>query len=102
MVGAVAARPRVDEHRLRVAGLQRRALRVELLLGAITAKSAATLDEALGELLVDGQPLHLKVGPVRTADERALAPVELEPAERVQNDVAALLGASLLVRVLDP
>src|ERR1019366_2283410 len=58
-------------------------------------------DEEIGVLLVDREPLHLRVRSARAADAGALVPVEAEPAERVEDDVDAGLRASLAVGVLD-
>src|SRR5262249_32463200 len=52
--------------------------------------------------LVDVEPLGLHIGTVRASHLRSLVPVELEPAQPLDDDAAALLGAALLIRVLDP
>ena len=98
---AVAAGARVAELRLRVLRLQRLALRVELLLGAVAAVGGARGDELLGELLVDRQPLHLPVGADGAADVRALVPVEAEPVHVAEDDRLVLGRAPLVIGVLD-
>jgi hypothetical protein len=85
LVGAVATRTGVTELRLGVVGLERRALRVELFFGAVAAVGALLADEAVGELFVDGQPLHLKVRPIRAPHLGALGPVDLEPSQGIEN-----------------
>ena len=71
---AVAAGARVAELGLRVPGLERLALGVELLLGAVAAVRGAGGDELVGELAVEREPLHLPVRPGRRRRPRAPRP----------------------------
>src|SRR6185312_13691761 len=98
---AVAAGARVAELGLGVLRLQRLALGVELLLGAVAAVRRAGGDELLRELAVEREPLHLPVRPVRAADLRPLVPVEAEPPRVAQDDLLVLGRAPLLIGVLD-
>src|SRR5262249_45573487 len=101
VVLAVAAGARVAEARLGVLCLEGLALGVELFLGAIAAVRGAGGDESLGELLVDGEALHLAVGAMRAAHLGPLVPGEAEPAHVAEDDLLVLRGAALLVGVLD-
>ena len=101
LVLPVAAGARVTEGGLRVLRLEGGALRVELLLSAVAAVGLALRDEPLAPLLVEAEPLHLRVRPEGAAFAGPLVPGEAEPLERVEDDAQALRGASLLIGVLD-
>src|SRR5690606_8637308 len=101
LIGAIPARPRVHELRLRVLRLEGLPLGVELLLRAVAAVRLAGGDEALGRLPVALLTFTLEVGAELAADLRSLVPVEAEPAQGVEDGPHAVEAGALLVRVLD-
>src|SRR5262249_41511408 len=101
LVRAVAARARVLELRLRVLLAEGLALRVELLLRAVATKGVTARDELVRVFLVERKPLRLHVRAVRPAGAGALVPREAEPAEALEDDLAARVGGALLIGVLD-
>ena len=114
-VGAAAAR-HLEAHHRRLAGrrvcalaaqavvlpariLRSGAPRVQLLLRAEAAVGLTGGDQLRAVLRVRGQPLGLEVGRVRSADLRALIPVEPEPLEPIENRLHRLRRGALLIRV---
>ncbi len=75
---------------------------LELLGGAVAAIGVLPLQEAGHRLGIDLGPLGLPVGSVRSADLRALVPVEAEPAHVLEHAAERLLGHARRVGVLDP
>src|SRR5207244_652196 len=69
------------------------AQRVELLLRHVVVVGVAGGDELLGDLPVARQALHL--------EERALVPVEAEPAHALEDRVHRGFGRALEVGILD-
>src|SRR5206468_3662743 len=75
-------------------GRERRlATRLELRGRAVAAIDGAVLEQRLGAGAVERHALAL--------EERSLVPVELEPAERLDDGARRLLGRALAVGVLD-
>ncbi len=71
---------------------------LEPLGGAVAAVGLPLGDQALGVLLVERQPVRLKVRPVVAADLGPLVPAEPQPAESIEEvgqrvgDVAGAVG----------
>jgi hypothetical protein len=73
----------------------------EILLRAEAAIDLPGLLQRGERLAVDRQALALGVRTVRTCLVRPLVPVQTEPAQAAQDGAQRVLGAALLVRVLD-
>src|SRR5690606_37339626 len=73
----------------------------QLLGGAVAEVGPARLQELLGVLPVDLQPLRLPVRPIGAAHLGPLVPVEAQPAQAVENGCEGLLGGALGVGVLN-
>src|SRR5262249_32454970 len=91
----------VAELRVRIAPPERRALCIELLLGAVATVSRTSGDEPLRELLINRQAIHLAVVAGRPADVGPLVPREAEPAHVAEDDLLVLGRAALAIGVLD-
>jgi hypothetical protein len=76
LIGAVSTSARVDESGLRVSGLQRFALCVELFLGAVAAVGFTLADQAIGNRAVQRFALTLEVRPEISAHLGTLVPIE--------------------------
>ena len=81
--------------------LPRFAQRVQALRGAVAAVGLALVEQPIGRLDVERQPLGLAVGAVRPADVGAFIPVQTEPAQRVEDQFFGSLDGAGLVGVLD-
>ena len=76
-------------------------MRFEPLGRAPAAVGVAGLDQVVGVLAVDREPLGLAVRAVRAADVRALVPGQAGPAQHVEDVLLGRVDVTALVRVLD-
>ena len=100
-VGAAA-----DVVRRLVGGLLGRAVGGQLLGRAVAVVGLVLAEQPLGGLLVERQPLHLAIRPVRPAGRQAghlrpLVPLEAQPVQPVEDVALVLDGRARRVRVLE-
>ena len=101
LVASTQARARVLERRLRVARLELGSLLLEVFFRAEAPVGLALPDQPLGDLSIEGEAIHLRVGSRGPPHIGPFIPREPEPAERVDDDSNAVRRAPLLVGVLD-
>jgi hypothetical protein len=75
--------------------------RLDLLARRVALVQQATLEQAIDDVAVDVVPQRLPVRSVRAAHVDALVPVELEPAQTVEDLLVALLAVTAGIGVLD-
>ncbi len=98
LLGAELAAVAVVPHDL---GAALEPARRHLVVGAVAVVGELRVGQLVEHLAVEVATLGLPVGAVRSADQRALVPVEPQPLHRADHRVERLLGAALLVGVLD-
>src|SRR5690606_4460578 len=75
--------------------------RIQALGGAEAREGVALGDQLVRVFLVDRAPLALPIRTVRTADIRALVPLDTQPAQRVIDLLLGFAGRTHLIGVLD-